>query len=87
MSDDYTRGFNEGYVIAEHLPDMAKSLSKIESASPRMEGFRDGLRQYAVEHLHGFRSAWLDVGGMGWRMGLLPGQTQKRDRDDREIER
>jgi hypothetical protein len=57
MSDPYIKGFNEGYVIAAHLPELGDGLSKIESASPWAEGFRDGRKHYLLEHLSNFLSA------------------------------
>ena len=87
MSDPYIKGFNEGYVIAAHLPDIAKDVSKVNGSSPWLEGFREGLKQYVVEQIHVFRPAWLDVGGKGWNMGRQLNQTQERDKDDKDVER
>lgn len=86
MSDAYTKGFNEGYVIAAHLPDIAKDVSKVNGSSPWLEGFRDGREQYIDERMKAWRPAWLDV-GKDWDIGRSQDQTQERDReDDREIE-
>lgn len=49
MSTDYIKGFNEGYVLTEHAPEVARALAKVESDAPRMEGFRDGRREYIIE--------------------------------------
>ncbi len=49
MSDAYTKGFNEGYVIAAHLPEIARYISKIKTVTPRLAGFRDGRRRYVFE--------------------------------------
>lgn len=49
MSTDYIKGFNEGYVLTEHAPEVARTLAKVESDAPRMEGFRDGRRQWVLE--------------------------------------
>ena len=82
MSNPYTKGFNEGYVIAEHLPDLAHDLSKIESASPRMEGFRDGRRQYVLEQTKERPPAWLDAG-----RDREQNPTKDQEREDRDAER
>jgi len=89
MSDPYIKGFNEGYVIAAHLPDIAKDVSKVNGSSPWLEGFRDGREQYIDEKMKVWHPAWLDVGqDKGWSMGRWLDQPQDRDReDDREIER
>lgn len=87
MNDDYTKGFNEGYVLAGHLPRLARSLSKAESASPRMAGFREGRRQYLREQGRGPRLVWSD---MYWdtvrSRDHAPDRIQEQDSDDREVE-
>ena len=86
MSKDYPKGFNEGYVIAAHLPELAKDLSKIDVPTPRMEGFRDDRRQYVLDQTREQRPAWL-------RVERSPEQQQDRtqdmdrDREDRDVER
>lgn len=47
--DAYKRGFNEGYVLTAHAPELARALAKADTAAPRMEGFRDGRREYIIE--------------------------------------
>lgn len=60
MSDTlYIRGFNEGYVITEHLPDLAQGISKIESPSPYFEGFRDGREELVREQVRALRREFL----------------------------
>jgi hypothetical protein len=46
---DYQRGFNEGYLITEHLPDLAHAVSRIANQIPRLDGFRDGQKQFILE--------------------------------------
>jgi len=58
MADDqsyeikYQKGFNEGYLISKHEPDLAEKLSQIKSDNPRMEGFRDGRSELIQEKEH-----------------------------------
>lgn len=56
---DYQKGFNEGYIIAQHMPELSDELSKVKSDSPRMEGFRDGHEQFSLEKDHVHVPAWL----------------------------
>jgi hypothetical protein len=55
MSDDqsyeakYQKGFNEGYLISKHEPELAEKLSSVKSDHPRMEGFRDGRTEQTKE--------------------------------------
>ncbi len=42
----YLKGFNEGYLIARHLPDLARRLEIIRrSPDARIEGVQDGMVQ------------------------------------------
>lgn len=45
----YKQGFNEGYFIAEHWPDMSDSFAHVPNKSPRLDGFRDGHRQFVLD--------------------------------------
>lgn len=56
---EYQKGFNEGYLISEHLPDLAKQLSEIKSSSVRFEGFRDGNYQFILDKARENYPAWL----------------------------
>lgn len=55
----YQKGFNEGYLIAKHLPKLSEQLGAITNETPRIEGFRDGRKQYAIEKAREHRPAWL----------------------------
>ena len=46
MNDDYKTGFNAGFMLTEHLPELAQTISKTDSAIPWLEGFRDGHKEY-----------------------------------------
>ncbi len=45
----YQKGFNEGYLIAGYLPDLAIAISRIANQTPNLEGFRDGQKQFILE--------------------------------------
>jgi|GEM_PF-6260158 len=49
MNTPYIKGFNEGYLIAEHLPGLATGIANVTSTSPYLEGFRDGREEYVRE--------------------------------------
>ena len=38
----YIKGFNKGYIITKHLPEVSDCIVKVQSESPRLDGFRDG---------------------------------------------
>lgn len=56
---EYQKGFNEGYLLTKHLPELAGSIAKIESLSPRIEGFRDGRKEFALEKVRERRPSFL----------------------------
>lgn len=58
-SPDYVTGFNEGYIISEHFPDIAKGISAAENKSERTSGFKDGRDQYIFEQNKDRYPAWL----------------------------
>lgn len=48
-SPEYVKGFNEGYLMAEHLPDIADKLARVKNNSERLSGFKDGKSQHFLE--------------------------------------
>lgn len=59
---EYQKGFNEGYIIAKHMPDLSDNLSKIESEAPRLDGIKDGRKQFTLEQVREHRPAWMKSG-------------------------
>ena len=48
---EYIKGFNEGYLITKHLPDVAKGVAIVKSLSPRINGLKEGHREFILEKL------------------------------------
>jgi|GEM_PF-3237185 len=94
MSNDYKTGFNAGFVITEHLPDLARAISKTDSASPWFDGFRDGHKEYHIleqikEHARQepftMRLTWLDS---DMSQNHQPDQPEDPEQEwDRDVER
>lgn len=59
VEPDYLRGFNEGYTIAQHMPELAKQLASVQTDSTRIAGFRAGREQYTVERMKDRLPSWL----------------------------
>lgn len=55
----YCTGFNEGYLVTQHYPELSASMSQIEIDLPRMEGFRDGRDQMLTEQAKEYQPKWL----------------------------
>lgn len=53
----YQKGFNEGYIISKHMPELADKLAQVKSTEPRMEGFRDGREEFMQEK--SYRPKWM----------------------------
>jgi len=47
----YIKGFNEGYIITKHMPELSDCVVQARNESPRLEGFRDGRKQLVLEKI------------------------------------
>lgn len=56
---DYLKGFNEGYLISKHLPDLAEKLSSAIIDSSYGKGFKGGQEQYLNEEKEERRPSWM----------------------------
>lgn len=48
-SEDYIKGFNEGYIIAKYSPSFSRADMKPSDPSDRSKGFEKGMMQFEVE--------------------------------------
>lgn len=58
----FLKGFNEGYIIAQQMPELAQVLANIESNSERLNGLKAGQKQYDKEQIEQLKShlpGWL----------------------------
>jgi len=76
---DFIKGFNDGYLIAQHNPELSKELVKSLSDTEQSKGFEAGIHQHFREKLKDYEPAWL-------KDGLI---TKKQDKakDDKELDR
>jgi hypothetical protein len=56
---EYIKGFNEGFIISKHLPDLAMQLSTATGDSERLQGMHDGRKQYLIDQVKSLRPSWL----------------------------
>ncbi len=47
----YLQGFNDGYLLAEHLPETIKALDQVKERTPHIEGMINGAQEYAREQV------------------------------------
>lgn len=59
VNADYLKGFNEGYLMKKHLPDIADKLAGAMGDSPRGHGFQDGRNQVVLELEKDLYPDWL----------------------------
>ncbi|QMW01713.1 hypothetical protein [Spirosoma foliorum] len=59
VEPDYLKGFNEGYTIAQHLPQLAEQLANVQGESNRIAGFKAGRDQYTTERMKDRLPSWL----------------------------
>ena len=80
VEHEYVKGFNEGYTIAKHMPELAEKLANIDSDFIRLVGFKDGRKQFEAEQVKYRLPDWLS------------GERSKPERDapdkskDRDLE-
>lgn len=79
---DYVKGFNEGYTLAKHMPDLSEKLPASLGGSERGQGFKAGRDQYILEK-EKQRPSWLRKDRL---TDLDKDQDADRDKDDRDRE-
>ncbi|MGN8037832.1 hypothetical protein ACTJJ0_22260 [Chitinophaga sp. 22321] len=79
---DYIKGFNEGYTLAKHMPDLSEKLPTSLGSSERGQGFKAGRDQYILE-LEKQRPSWLRKDRLS---DLDKDQNADRDKDDLDRE-
>lgn len=80
VEPEYVRGFNEGYTIAQHKPELAERLAGIDSDFIRLVGFKAGREQYQKEQVRERLPSWLK-GDRSARDRDTPAKTKGRDID------
>lgn len=56
---EYLKAFNNGYLIAKHLPDLSEKLTSIKGDSPKLTGLKDGRDQFIREFEKERYPTWL----------------------------
>lgn len=56
---EFVKGFNEGYTLARHLPELSKQLAVVKGDNPRSAGFEQGREQFTTEQKRERYPAWL----------------------------
>ena len=81
---DYQKGFNEGYTLAKHAPELAEQLAKaVDAESVRGAGLQAGRQQFIAEQTKERYPSWLK----GERSGKEPPETGKHQDRSPDVER
>ena len=90
VDPDYQKGFNEGYIIKQHLPDLADRLAQSVGDSLRSQGFKDGRTQLIREREKERYPKWLRsdrLSSLEEREREERERDKGRDKEDREPDR
>lgn len=84
---EFVKGFNEGYMLAQHAPELAAQLRELPFEGARSDGFRAGQQEVQLERERQQERAkapdWLRADFLD-----TPPEVSERDRSrDRELER
>lgn len=80
IEPEYIKGFNEGYTMAQHMPELADKLATIDSDFIRLVGFKAGREQYQVEQIKTRLPSWL-TGDRPTKEQDGPDKSRNRDID------
>lgn len=78
VEPEYLKGFNEGYTISQHMPELAEKLANIDSDFIRLVGFKEGRQQHQAEKTKERMPAWL-TGDSPKKDDKNPTKTKGRD--------
>lgn len=56
---DYNKGFNNGYLIAKHFPELSKDLAKSLSNTEKSKGFEAGILHVFLEKVKSYEPSWM----------------------------
>ena len=78
VEPEYLKGFNEGYTISQHKPELAEKLANIDSDFIRLVGFKAGQEQFQKEQVRERLPAWLK-GDHSTKNQDKPSKSKDRD--------
>ena len=50
-TEKYIKGFNDGYLLRQHNPELVKKLLNTPSTNEYIQGLKDGERTYSKEKI------------------------------------
>jgi hypothetical protein len=81
---DYVKGFNEGYILSKHMPDLSAKLAPALEGSNRTMGMKDGREEALLELRREKYPAWRRT---DWLDKQTEGNAPEKQKDlDKEID-
>lgn len=81
----YLEGFNQGYFLAKHAPDLANSLSNLKPANLRLEGIQHGIQEFGREQVKDYMPEWLKQDRLNTINKTNDSKEKDIDKDEYEI--
>ncbi len=81
-SEEFVKGFNDGYLLAKHEPELVARLPVDLGSSERSKGFKAGKEQYLLEKSKERLPAWMRAD----RLSNLDKNDVGKDKDELEKE-
>lgn len=82
----YIKGFNEGYLISQHMPELSDQLAKAYGQDSRGQGFQQGKEQYQNEQFEQRMPSWLKYNPLKNDISQPAKDAAKNKSMDRDIE-
>ena len=81
---EYQKGFNEGYLLAKHTPDLADKLLSASGESIQINALKKGIEEYKLEKTREHNPAWLKKGRLS---ELKDNSSKDKSKDDLSLEK
>lgn len=82
---DFVKGFNEGYLMSQYIPEITAQIEKSLGESPRSHGFLSGKEQYQYEKEVQLYPSWL-IDDKSSDLEKSDYEDREKDIDDLELE-
>lgn len=84
---DFVKGFNEGYLLARQMPELAEKIAGAATQSERSQGFKSGLEQFEHEQDLNRQPTWMREDRLQSFDQDKDRTTPDRHKEDPDVER
>jgi hypothetical protein len=79
-SADFQKRFNDGYLIAKYMPELAEKLQSEKTLDGH--AIKEGIEQFQQEQTKDLKPSWLTKDRTN-----LPDRDTSKDKDDKELDK